>query len=542
MFATDGDSVYVTPKDEKQARFIEQSMGGTYSKAKKHCKLPRTMGVMLELHKKLPDLKSEVAFMEEGKKLREEMNWLLSKRQDTMVLEGDRLRPYQRADAEYLIGMEAAGIFNDPRTGKTPTLLEVIKGKRTKRNLIVAPASLLWTWHMQVKNWLPEYEPVVIEGTKKAEELTEAARTSAKPTVLIVSKNSLNGLKLDRFLFDLIAVDEAHYLRNHGTVQSKAVFKLKGSNRFALTGTPTVKHPSDIFGILKFLFPKKYTSFWGWAGRYFHKDSNVFSGGVDAGAPIPERQEEMQQEIGLVSVARKRKEAMNWLPEKDYKTIYSHMTVKQAKYYREMQDTFVAECLDTGKEVDAMNVMTQMLRLRQICIDPRLVGFPEKGCKTATLIQWLKDRDEDSRPVVVMSMFTSYLRLLRDDLAKEGYVVGEINGKMTAKKKQEEADKFQRGETHVLLCNTISAGTGWTLDQGDTVVFIDNAWNPADQQQAEDRVTPTTKEVEHGHNVIHIATMDSVDDYMFEVLKRKESMTDIINNGGREAVLRMIGR
>ena len=542
MFETDGDSVYVTPKTHAQVDFITQSMGGTYSKVKNHCKLPRTMGVMLELHAKLPDLKSEAAFMEEGKKLRSEMNWMLEKRKDKMILEGDRLRPYQRADAEYLISMEAAGIFNDPRTGKTPTLLEVLKGKRTKRNLIVAPASLLWTWHMQVKNWLPEYEPVVIEGTKKAEDLIDLARTHAKPTVLIVSKNSLNGLKLERFLFDLIAVDEAHYLRNYNTAQSKAVYKLKGKNRFALTGTPTVKHPSDIFGIMKFLYPKKHSSFWGWAGRYFRQAKNHFSGGNEVGDPIPERQEEMQQEVGLVSVARKRKEVMGWLPEKDYKTIYAHMTVKQQKYYQDMQDTFVAECLENGKEVDAINIMTQMLRLRQICIDPRLVGFTDKGCKTTTLIQWLKDREEGSRPVVIMSMFTSYLELLRGDLEKEGYTIGEINGKMTPKKKQAAADKFQKGEVDVLLCNTISAGTGWTLDRGDTVIFIDNAWNPADQQQAEDRVTPTTEDVAHGHNVIHISTMNSVDDHMFEILKRKESMTDIINNGGREAVLRMLGR
>jgi hypothetical protein len=147
MFATDGDSVYVTPKTHKQVDFITGSMGGTYSKVKNHCKLPRTLGVMTELWNKLPDLRTEAAFMEEGMKMKKEIDDILSKRTGTMVLTGDNLRPYQRADAEFLATLECAGVFNEPRTGKTPTILEVVRIKQAKLTLVVAPASLLWTWH-----------------------------------------------------------------------------------------------------------------------------------------------------------------------------------------------------------------------------------------------------------------------------------------------------------------------------------------------------------------------------------------------------------
>lgn len=341
--------------------------------------------------------------------------------------------------------------------------------------------------------------------------------------------------------FDALVVDECHRLRNYNTAQSKAVFKLgkHAKHRFALTGTITVKHPADCFGTLKFLYPNKYTSFWGWAGRYFREDKNYHSGNPEVGAPIPERQAELQQTVGLISTARKRSEVMPWLPKKAYKVINAHMPIKQRKYYDDMRDTFIAESDDSTVVLDAENIMTQMIRLRQLSIDPRLVGFKEKGCKTTLLEQILKDQEEKS-PVIVMSMFTSYLELLKEDLTKAGYTVDMITGKMTAKKKQEAANKFQAGEVDVLLCNIISAGTGWTLDRGDTVIFIDNAWNPSDQQQAEDRVTPTTEDVEHGHNIIHISTIDSVDQRMFEILGQKKSLTDIINEGGREAVRQLL--
>lgn len=537
-FRSDGNNVYLHDVSSDIKSYMVGHMGASFSKAKNYCKLPRTLEVMEELFRTIPDIGVIKEFVEEGRVLSKEREKMMKLHIHAPKAEpGEKLRLYQLQDASFLTNVSEAGVFNEPRTGKTPTIIRAIRDKGTKRNLIVCPASLIWTWKRQIDEWYPESSAFVVSDGKKAEKvMAEFCSKSDRAHFLIVSKNRVNNMaSLMGQVFDVMVVDEAHFLRNYGTTQSKSIFKIKARQRFALTGTPTVKHPSDIFGVLKFLFPQMFISFWDFAERYFEAEFNPFNmTGKSVGKIRPHREEELKKLVAINSISRKRKDVMPWLPDKNVKTVYAKMGFTQQKAYDEMRNWFTT-VMDSGEEVDATNILTQLMRLRQIAIDPRVVGSKKVGCKTETLIQWLKDRDKPE-PVVVMSMFTSYLNLLKSDLEAEGYKVGTITGEMTNNQKQGAADSFQAGELDVLLCNTISAGTGWTLDRGDTVIFMDNAWNPSDMEQAEDRVTPTTPDRVHEHNIIHIATMDSVDEKMFDIIKRKKHLTDILNVNARDSI------
>lgn len=543
MFVSEGDLIYVTPQDANQLRFLECIMGGSYSKPKNRVKFPRTMGVMLELHDKVPDLRTNPEFMETGRKLYNEREAMLQARKaEVKQSPDDPLRPYQRADVEIGKSLDALGIFNDPRSGKTPTALVTIKEKGTLLNLIIVPASLLYTWEKQIKTWVPESKVLVIDGTGKKDNADVKVRDftrmmrNAKQHFIIISKNSVGKLQeLYNLTFDMVLVDEAHFLRNYNTAQSKNIFKLKRREAMALTGTPTVSHPSDVYGILHFLKPKAFSSFWGFANRYFDTSFNTFSGHEEVSRLKPERERELQELTGLYSVARKRKDVMPWIPAKERQTLYAKMTPTQTKHYKEMADIFFTECQETGAELDAANIVSQLMRLRQLVLDPRMCGLKTRGAKTDILLNWLKERDEKT-PVVIMSMFTSYYDFLEEDLVKEGYAVARITGKQTNKQKQEAADAFQAGKVDILLCNIISAGTGWTLDRADTVIFMDNAWNPSDNEQAEDRVCPTTESNIHGHRILQITVEGTVDDRMFKILERKQDLTQIINHNAQQAV------
>lgn len=542
MFVADNNHIFIKPPDVSSQNYMVNYMGAVYYKKKDHCKFPRTLGVMDELYKFIPSLRTNQDFIDTGFALHKEKQNRLALLSTTPVqVDGDRLRPYQRADVNFLKPLHAAGVFNEPRTGKTPTTLELIRAKGTKRNLIVCPASLLYTWEKQVHEWLPNANCYVLEKSKQA--LTTFAAFNAPSSmqdVLIISKSLLPRLEMAGHTFDLVLVDEAHYLRNYKTPQSKAVFDINADQRFALTGTPTVKCPSDIWGILHFLFPGAYTSYWQFCGRYFTVLPSMHSQGDVVGPINRDRVPELQEITTLNSVSRKRSEVMSWLPEKERSRIYAKMGAKQVKYYAEMKKAFYTMCDDVGTELDAQTVLAQMMRLRQLCLDPRTVGFKEVGCKTETLFQWLSDREE-KKPLIIMSMFTGYLKILKDDLEKKGFKVDTIHGEMTNSDKQRAADSFQAGNVDILLCNIISAGTGWTLDHGDTIIFMDNAWNPSDNSQAEDRVTPTTIEKLHKHTIIQLATANTIDETMFDMLQRKESLTNIINNGSRERIKAFLG-
>jgi SNF2 family DNA or RNA helicase len=351
-------------------------------------------------------------------------------------------------------------------------------------------------------------------------------------------------------MFDCLIIDEAHRLRNINTAQSQAIFKLGkvAKRRFALTGTPTINHASDIGGILMFLYPKKYPSYWQFCERYFQVNDSPHHVGQEVGWPKSARIKEMQELVGILSVQRKRSEVMPWLPKKQFKSLSCSMSGKQLKLYNEMKEFFTAtddfhiseadlNNYEESPTLDAMNPIVQLMRLRQLSLDPRLVGFDVVGAKTKTLLDYLENRRE---PIVVMSMFTSYLKMIAEDIKKLKLRVGFVHGQMTSNQKDQAVKDFQAGKLDVLLCNIISAGVGLTMDKSNAVIFIDRAWTPAENEQAEDRICPTSEERNHAHLVVEITCEDSVDARISKILKKKKSLVQYINEGGREAIRNLI--
>jgi SNF2 family DNA or RNA helicase len=337
--------------------------------------------------------------------------------------------------------------------------------------------------------------------------------------------------KWGSFSFDVVFVDEAHFLRSRDTQQSKAIKSIIAKRKYALTGTPAVKGTQDVYGILEFLFPDKYKSYWQFIERYFDQREN-WMGQKEIVKVKGKRRAELEELVGFSSVQRKRKDVMQWLPDKVHQTIYLEMEPKQRKAYDDMQNWFFTED-EQGNEIDTPDILAQMTRLRQICLDPALVNLSVDSTKTKFLVEWLQTNNE---PVVIMSMFTSYLKRLKPAFEAMGKKVGMIHGEMSNKEKFASAQDFQNGKFNVLLCNIISAGTGFTLDKGEVIIFTDKAWNPSDNEQAEDRITPTTREKVHSHTIISLVCGNSFDETLNTMLSNKHSLTEIINSGGMKAI------
>lgn len=529
----DSNHIYITaPYDAKQ--IIKEKLNGVWSKRHTAWKFPKSTHALDELASHLPQLKQTVAWQDIYTKLAQGRAKLKQlKRNNEPQQPSDNLRPYQRQDVNYLRQIPSAGIFNQPRTGKTPTTIELIKARGTKRNIIICPASLQHNWKAEIEKWHPEAQAYLYAGTPTARgaELAKFHVTQGVAYLIVskdTAKRNIEELSTDAH-FDVCVVDEAHYLRNSDTKQSEAVYKIGyiSDHRYALTGTPTVKHPADIFGILKFLYPHKFTSYWQFVERYFNLEDNGF--GKVLGAPKAHRIAELQDLIDAMSTQRLRKDVMQWLPDKTRHTHLCQMSRSQQKLYKAMLDDFFIKAGDM--ELDAQNVLAQLTRLRQICLDPQTLGFDTPSAKTEALIEAIEDGTyaENGQPVIIMSMFTSYLNLLKEELGKLGKRVAMITGEMSNKAKDDTAKAFQRGEVDVLLCNIISAGTGFTLDKGEVIIFTDKAWNPSDNEQAEDRITPTQTNNVHKHFIVSMVCEDTVDERINKLLENKQSLTAIIN-------------
>lgn len=517
-----------------------QKLGARYIKDRVY-QLPKTLDAVQDLMKYSNNIELKLLKdrMEQGR------NKLLQlKSYEDINLPGyEKLRPYQRVDVFFLSKLKNAAVFNQQRTGKSPSLLSLFRYKGFKKMIVIVPAGLKLNWEKECHVWLPGIKTFVIRGPKKQRERAYQKASEQESFVMIVSYDTLKQKDEIPLLtahvpeFDAVAVDEAHNIRNRKsqrTVAVKAVGKL-AKHRYALTGTPAVKNGYDVFSILQFLYPEKFSSYWGFLDRYFEMKKDFFSGTQQPTGKY-KRQTELENMLALMGTNRKRKEVMPWLPDKQYTTIPIELTPKQRKAYEKVLTEFEYE-EDGVMKVDAPSVLAQVIRLRQICLAPSMLDIQAPSAKEEFLLEWLSDNQE---PVIIFSQFTSYLKNLCTKLEenlKEKVVM--IHGELTGKQKEESVTNFQQGKARILLANIEAAGTGFTLDRASTTIFLDKEWNPTDNLQAEDRMVPVSKERIHKMDVISLVAVDTIDEKIDTLLQNKYDIIQVINNGGLNALDRI---
>lgn len=457
----------------------------------------------------------------------------------------ERLRPYQRVDVRYLGMFPHSGIFNQMRTGKTPTSLVLLKEQEWKRNLIVCPASLCLQWRDEFVKWVGHGKVKVMAGIpKKQREDMFNAFPYWEEMTLITSYETLlrDRAEYMQQTFDCMILDEAHRLRSitkgmkGRSQQSKVCMSVgrRAEHRLALTGTPTVSKGEEIYGILSFLYPERFPGRWQFNERYFHVQED-FMGVMRVGKY--KRQAELEEILTLVSVNRKQKEVMSWLPKKQYQRIKLQPTTKQAKAYKDVSELFEYE--ENGElKVDAQGVLDQLIRMRQITTGPKMLDIDDDGAKEKFIMEWLEDNPNE--PVVIFSTFTSYLHVLFQKLREKKYKVGLMVGDIPQTVRKTTAKQFQDGGLHVLLCNIKANKEGITLDRGRTVIFLDKEYNPADNDQATERITPISEERNHSISVISLALKDTFDETLEWLLKNKIDITSVVNDAGINGLKRLL--
>jgi SNF2 family DNA or RNA helicase len=128
----------------KDRAFVSQGLNGVWTKKESMYRFPKNLHAMRELMRSYPELKTNYGFVEAGKKIRSNQEKFLELKNQEDIEGHEQLRPYQRVDVNYLKQMPGAGIFNEPRTGKTPTSIILMQEMEFKSTLVICPASLIW--------------------------------------------------------------------------------------------------------------------------------------------------------------------------------------------------------------------------------------------------------------------------------------------------------------------------------------------------------------------------------------------------------------
>jgi SNF2 family DNA or RNA helicase len=217
------------------------------------------------------------------------------------------------------------------------------------------------------------------------------------------------------------------------------------------------------------------------------------------------------------------------LPEKLEQTVWCELTPAQAKLYRDTQEKSERELFDleAGGASEAklkFAALTQLLRLRQICCDPRLVA-PDSPADLSTKLdsfnELLAEAIDDGHRVLVFSQFTSLLALLRADLNAQEIAHCYLDGSMPARARQAEVDRFQDTAAPdappLFLLSLKAGGVGLNLTGADTVVHFDPWWNPAAEAQATDRAHRLgQRKPVFVHSLICVGTLEERIDLLLE--------------------------
>lgn len=442
------------------------------------------------------------------------------------------LRPYQIEDCAFIASHKYVGCFNEQRTGKTPTAIRAYMSKGLTNILIVCPASAVFQWKEEWETW-SNTEAIAVSGTPaQRKKLYEEWMTKDCP--LIISYDTLKNTKTSNFDLDIILrknidgiiCDEAHRFRNIQTAVHESIMKFKNTpNKLVLTGTPAPNKPEEIYGILHFLYPNLFTSYWKFIDYYFGTVEQfvpTYAGLKTIKVPgkgTPARRKELVEFLSHISTQRKRQEVLTWLPPKEYKQIKLPLTKEQEKYIQELQEFFETEDLVTSNNLD------RLIKTRQICNAPSLVGLKGKSPKIDWLKQYIKDYPD--QPIIVFSKFTKFLKLISEELGIEHMIIGE-----TPKEVRNEYKKmFQDGDINILLINIDAGKEALTLDRAETAIFLDKYPPAGDIQQAEDRFVATTEDKkDKQHLIIEVMMKDSYDEKIYDMVRKGFEVTQIINN------------
>ena len=517
LHSYDDNFLYLNCNTSEGAR-----VGATYMQSKKAFRVPLSVSAIKEVKKLITDTRLDALLLREETKLEEILQ--LKSQNNNVSDKNARLRPYQAVDAEFLRKHTHAAVFNEQRTGKTPTILVAVKDKM-KKGIVVCPAGLKLNWKNEIMNWIGR-PSTVVKGSKSNRIGLYSDFYSGVDNILIISyetlRSDIDAIKKHIKGFDVMIADESHRLRNYKTKQSRAVFDLSklAKEVYPLTGTPAVNHASDVFGMLHLLNPKKYTSYWQFVERYFVMTDGRY--GRDVYGLRKDREAEFNEILQRISVQRKRKDVMAWIPKVTRRTIELEFNHTQRVQYQKALKEFHYGL--EGEEQDIPNVLAQLTRLRQLCVDPKLLGIDAVSPKTEFIKEFINDTDGK---IIIFSSFTSYLNELH--MAIDGSVI--LTGEQSQKEKQEAIDAIQRGDGRVLLANIRAGGVGFTLDRADTVIFVDRSYNPVDNDQAADRFIPTQENKEYGtKEIIDLVMENSLEKRINDILDDKQNIISYVND------------
>lgn len=419
--------------------------------------------------------------------------------------------------------------------GKTLQVLALAKARQEtcKYCLIICGVNTVkWTWLEQIKQHTDMDAKVIgfalnkkgnIRGGSSKDKIDDLKR-GFNEYILITNIETLRNPSINSILkkmcdsgeIGMIAYDEAHKCKNQGAKQSKALLKLNAKYMIAMTGTPLINTPLDLYMPMKWLGYENgnYTAF---------KNYHCIYGGFGGFSVIGYKNlNELQERFDSISIRRLKKNVLN-LPPKIYINEYVEMGSEQTKLYNEIK-SFMLENIDKIKLQP--NPLAEMLRLRQVTGHTGLLSTKIKvSAKVDRLKELLEEITASGEKAVIFSNWSKMIGIVARTFKKYNPAI--ITGEQDDNARNSEKERFMTDKECKVIFGTVGAmGVGLTLTAASTVIFLDMPFTYAEYQQCIDRLhrIGTTSSI----TVVTLIAKDTIDERIYNIVMRKKKMSEAI--------------
>ena len=413
--------------------------------------------------------------------------------------------------------------------GKTFMALSIVVMHDLVRNvLVLAPATLKYTWASEIKLHYPQLTYTVIDGSPSQ----RVSQWEEDTRIKICNYELLMRDVYPRVTqWDLVIADEVTRLKNYRLTGTRKtvdedghpisvkyttiVGRVKALNRtytMGLSGAPVENKLEELWSIMDFCIPGVLGNGWVFFKQHVVTDkwgSTLHYVGID----------QVKERIGPSYIRRRKKEVLSELPDKVYSEVKIELSDAEWKFYGAIQNQIRDE-IEGNPKLNVGSILTMMLRLKQAVDDPRLLDEKKvASTKVATVKEILEGATGEHR-VVFFTQFSTLADLLGDEL--EAPVIA---GHVSSKERQLIVDQFQAGEFPCLV-STDAGAYGITLTAADIVVHIDLPWNPARMRQREDRLHRIGQK--NSVQVVSLIAQRTIDEYVKKIILQKQELVQQI--------------
>jgi SNF2 family DNA or RNA helicase len=380
-----------------------------------------------------------------------------------------------------------------------------------KKILIVCPASLKINWQREIENY-----------TDRSVYISEGKNFSIEHDFVIVNYDILKNFydlknKTESLItqgnFDLIILDEAHYVSNGQAARTKLVnsFSKKCERVWLLTGTPMTNRPMNYFNLLSLVESPVAANWMAYAKSYCN--GFQFSVGkrklwnVTGASNLDELRERTQSHI-----LRRLKEDVLDLPDKIITPVYLRL---QSKDYEELMGEYYNWYDNNSEESSSLTIQFgKLMKVRKVIAEE----------KVKNTIELAENIIEQGKKVIIFTNFTDTLRTIYEHFGKQAVY---LDGSCSKPHRQKAVDDFQENDKiKVFVGNLKAAGVGITLTSAEAVIMNDLSFVPAEHAQAEDRSHRIGQK--NSTSVYYPLFENTIEGAIYDILNRKKKIISTV--------------